>query len=68
MPSRLAAAQQRLTAAQARKRRQALGPPLTLTDADLDVLSTVSATDQPEAQAFARSVAGQKAVDLMEAQ
>jgi hypothetical protein len=67
MPERLTAAQQRLTAAQARKRRADLGPPLSLTSADLDVLTNVGPTDQAEAVAFARDAAGQRAVDLLEA-
>lgn len=67
MPSSLTAAQQRLNAARERRRRQALGPPLALSDADLLVLSTVGPTDQPEATAFARDVSGQLAVNMLEA-
>jgi hypothetical protein len=67
MPSPLSTAQKRLTAAEAKRRRAALGPPLTLSAADLDILSNVGPTDQAEAQAFARAVAGGRAVDLMEA-
>lgn len=63
----LTAAQRRLNAAQARRRRQELGPPLALSDLDLTVLSNVGPTDQAEAQAFARDVAGPRAVDLMRA-
>lgn len=65
MSDRLSTAQKRKAAAEARRRRQALGPPL---DADIDQASTVSVTDQPEALAFARSVAGERAVDMLEAQ
>lgn len=63
----LIAAQARLSAARARQRRLALGPPLALTDADLDVLTNVGPTDQAEAAAFVRAVAGRKAVDMLEA-
>lgn len=63
-PSALSTAQKRLTAAQARKRRAALGPPL---DVDIEQASRVSAADQPEVLAFVRSCAGQKGADLIEA-
>lgn len=65
MPSRLTLAQGRLATAQARRRRAALGPPLALTDADLDVLATVGPTDQAEAGALVRDAAGPKGVDLL---
>jgi hypothetical protein len=68
MPERLSAAQQRLTAAQARRRRADLGPPLTLSAADLIVLTNVGPTDQAEAAAFARDAAGSRAVDMLEAE
>ena len=67
MPSRLAQAQRRLTAAQARKRRAALGPALNLDDRTLDTLSTVGDADVPAAEAFSRDAAGEKAVDLIRA-
>lgn len=66
MPSPLNASMKRLSAAQARKRRQDLGPPLALTPADLDVLSTVGPTDQAEVMAFVRSVAP-RGVAMLEA-
>lgn len=68
MPSPLDASQRRLNAARARKQRSALGPVLTLSDADLDVLANVGPTDQAEAAAFVRAVAGQRAVDMLEAE
>lgn len=68
MPSRLNASQRRLSVARAAQRRAALGPPLAYSRADLDVLTNVGPTDQAEAQAFVRAVAGQRAVDLMEAE
>lgn len=67
MPSPLTAAQRRLTAQQAKTRRAALGPPLTLSEADMTVLSNVGPTDQPETTAFVRAVAGQRGVDMLEA-
>lgn len=57
----------RLTAAQAKRRRLALGPPLSLSDADMTVLSNVGPTDQPEVAAFVRATAGQPGVDMLEA-
>lgn len=60
-------AQRRLTAAQAKRRRQELGPPLTLSDLDMTVLSNVGPTDQPEVTAFVRATAGQRGVDMLEA-
>jgi hypothetical protein len=67
MPSKLTAAQQRLTAARARQRRLALGPPLQQTAATLDVLSQVSEHDLGAVEAFVRDAAGQLAVDLLRA-
>lgn len=64
MTSPLASAQKRLTSAQARRKRAALGPPL---DVDIEQASAVSAADQPEALAFVRSVAGGRAVQMLEA-
>lgn len=64
MPDSLSAAQKRLNRARAAQRRAVLGPPL---DAALDAAATVSAADMPETVAFARSLAGQRAVDLLEA-
>jgi hypothetical protein len=68
MSERLTTAQARLAAAQARKRRADLGPPLTLSAVDLDVLTNVGPTDQAEALAFARDAAGQRAVDMLGAE
>jgi hypothetical protein len=68
MPSRLTAAMRRQIRAEARLQRAKLGPPLSLTPADLDVLTNVGPTDQVEVQAFVRAVAGQRAVDLLEAE
>jgi hypothetical protein len=56
----------RLSTAQARKRRQDLGPPLALSDVDMTVLSNVGPTDQAEATAFVRSVAP-RGVAMLEA-
>jgi hypothetical protein len=67
MPSRLTQAQRRLSAANARKRRSALGPALQLDDRTLDTLATVGPADVPAAEAFSRDAAGQKAVDLIRA-
>lgn len=67
MPSPLTASQRRLNAAQAKRRRQEMGPPLAVSDLDLDVLTNVGSTDQAEATAFVRAVAGQRGVDLLEA-
>lgn len=60
-------AQRRLTTAEAKRRRAALGPPLTLSDVDLAVLTNVGPTDQAEALAFVRAVAGPRAVEMLEA-
>ena len=67
MPSKLAQAQRRLTTAKARQRRAALGPPLDVTDQQLDAMAVVGPSDVPAAEAFSRDAAGQKAVDLMRA-
>ena len=67
MPSRLMLAERRLRAAQAKRARQELGPPLVLTDADMSVLTNVGPTDQPETTAYVRATAGQKGVDMLEA-
>lgn len=64
--ARLSDAQRRLTAAQAKRRRQELGPPLALSDADMTVLTNVGPTDQPEVEAFVRATAGQRGVDMLE--
>lgn len=64
MPERLNAAMRRLEAARQRRRRGALGPPM---DADIEQASSVSAADQPEVTAFVRSVAGDRAVQMLEA-
>lgn len=68
MPSDLTLSQRRLAAAQSKRARQALGPPLVLSDADMTVLTNVGPTDQPEAQAFAWAAAGQPALDMMRAE
>ena len=68
MPSNLNAAQKRLSNAQARKRRAALGPPLRLDDAAPDAVSVVGPADQPEVEAFVRATAGERGVDMLEAQ
>lgn len=65
--SKLAAASKRLAAARARQRRQKAGPPLNVTDADLDALSTVSGADLPAVESFIRDSAGQIGVDLFRA-
>ena len=68
MPSRrLTLSQLRLTAAEARRRRSALGPPLALSDADMAVLTNVGPTDQPEVTAYVRATAGERGVALLEA-
>lgn len=67
MPSDLTTAQRRLTAAQARMARQELGPPLTLTDFDMTVLTNVGPTDQPEVTAYVRATTGERGVALLEA-
>ena len=67
MPSTLAQAQRRLTAAKSRQQRAALGPPLDATDQQLDAMAVVGPADVPAAEAFSRDAAGQKAVDLMRA-
>jgi hypothetical protein len=66
MPSPLNASMKRLSTAQARKRRQDLGPPLALSDADMTVLSNVGPTDQGLVTAFVRSVAP-RGVAMLEA-
>lgn len=68
MPSDLTAAQRRLSAARARQRRLALGPPLAVDDATLDTLSTVGPADMPEVTAFVRATAGQRGIDMLEAE
>lgn len=65
--ARLSDAQRRLTAAQAKRRRQELGPPLTLSDADMNVLTNVGPTDQAEVTAYVRATAGERGVALLEA-
>lgn len=65
MLSPLNASMKRLSTAQARKKRQDLGPPLTLTPADLDVLTNVGPADMPEVTAFVRAVAGERGVALL---
>jgi hypothetical protein len=68
MPSKkLTEAQLALSAAQARQRRAALGPPLSQTDADLLALAEVSPHDLTEMEAFVRDAAGQFGVDLLRA-
>lgn len=68
MPSsKLATAQQRLTAAQARKRRAALGPVLALTDVTLDAAAKVDEHDLPTVEAYVRDLAGARGVDLLNA-
>jgi hypothetical protein len=67
MPSNLNAAQKRLSNAQARKRRAALGPPLRLDDATLYAVSYVGPGDQPETEAYARAVSGRLSVEMLEA-
>jgi hypothetical protein len=64
MPSRLTLAARRLAAQQARTWRAKLGPPLALSDADLDRMAEVGPLDTALAEAFLRDAAGQKAVDL----
>jgi hypothetical protein len=54
----LASTQRALDAARARKRRQEMGPPLALSDLDLDTLSNVGPTDAPLAEAVVRDAAG----------
>lgn len=66
--AKLAAAQKRLNAAQNRQRRRQAGPPLRLTDADLDALATVGPEMQAQVEAYVRQAAGQVGVDLLRAQ
>jgi hypothetical protein len=65
--ARLSDAQKRLTAAQARKRRAALGPPLRLDDAAIATASVVGPADMPEVEAFTRATAGERGAALLEA-
>jgi hypothetical protein len=65
MPSKLTAAQIRLSAAKARQRRLAAGPPLSQPPATLDMLSQVSEHDLPMVEAFVRDAAGPSGVDLL---
>jgi hypothetical protein len=64
MPSRLVAAQRRLDAARERRRRAALGPPLSQDEQDLDVLATVGPSDLALAEALIRDAAGRVGADL----
>jgi hypothetical protein len=66
--SKLAEAQARLSAAEARKRRAALGPPLQQSDADLDALSDVGPHDLGAAEALIRDAGGAFGVALFRAQ
>lgn len=67
MPSSLTAAMRRKARAEERLRRAKLGPPLSLTSADLEVVSNVGPTDQAEAKAFVRATAGERGVAMLEA-
>lgn len=67
MASDLTAAQARLSAQRAKARRAALGPPLAVSDADLDAMAEAGPPDVPTVEAFVRDAAGQKAVDLLRA-
>lgn len=63
----LTAAQQALSAAESRRRRAALGPPLQLDDAALDALAEVGPHDLPGVEAFIRDAAGEFGVALFRA-
>lgn len=67
MPSDLTAAQRKLTAAKARQRRLAAGPPLSQPSSTLDAISQVSEHDLGAVEAFVRDAAGQVGVDLLRA-
>lgn len=67
MPDDVTDEQRRLNAARARKRRQALGPPLDQTDADLDAIAQAGPSDLGSVESFIRDAAGQAGVDLFRA-
>lgn len=61
------AAQQALDAARDRKRRAAMGPPLSQSDDDLTLLAEAGPHDLGAVEAFIRDAAGQRGVDLFRA-
>jgi hypothetical protein len=63
----LASSQRTLDAVRERRRRQELGPPLSLTDLDLQTFSSVGPADAPMAEAMVRDAAGRRGVDLWNA-
>lgn len=67
LASKRTAAQQALNAAEARRRRAALGPPLQLDDAALDALAEVGPQDLGAVEALVRDAAGPFGVDLLRA-
>lgn len=67
MPDDLADAQARLNAARSRARRKAAGPALDVSDEQLDALAEVGPSVVPEIEAYCRDLAGQKAVEMMQA-
>lgn len=60
-------AQKRLNAARERRRRLALGPPLSQSDADVTALSQVGPTDMASVEAFVRDAAGEAGVAMLRA-
>lgn len=62
------AAQRALDAARSRRRRAALGPPLSQTDADLLALSALGPSDLGSIEAFIRDASGQTGADLFGAE
>lgn len=61
-------AERRLKAAQAKARRKKAGPPLNLTDADLDAEAQVKQSDVDRALAFWRQNAPAGFKDLLDAE
>jgi hypothetical protein len=68
MPDSLADAQKRLNAAQDGARRRAMGPPLRLSDGDLDTLSGLSDADVAAADALWRAANPGGLADLLDAE
>lgn len=67
MPDDAADAQAALNAAQARRRRQKLGPSLTTTPELLAAMAEVGPADLVTAEALVRDACGQFGVDLLRA-
>jgi hypothetical protein len=68
MPDEAEDAQAALNAVRGRKRRAALGPPLTQIDADLTTLAEVGPHDIATVEAFVRDSAGETGVALFRAE